>query len=137
MNAITHQQNVPAPAHEGNRILTLVEVAAEFRVTPRWLREVVRARKIPVLRKGRIIRFDRIALDALNESLRCRSASPAALPPAPLPSPALSPDAAFAAALRLTTRASPARKRPPSKPRSCEPSGTGNVVPLAHSAKRR
>ena len=52
------------------RILTLQETAEMFRVSPRWLRETVNALGIPVLRKGRVIRFDNIAIESLKEAMR-------------------------------------------------------------------
>ena len=97
---------------------TLVEVAADLRVRPRWLRELVRAKQIPVLRRGRVIRFDDVARCALDEALRAPSSKS---PPRPLMTrPAqfvpMSPDAAFAAALKATApvrRAPGGARRPP------------------------
>src|SRR5207237_660691 len=92
----------------------------------------IRRYSIPVLRSGRLIRFDAYALAALEEVLRqsCRSPSPAAPAPAPSRSQALSPARAFAAALRATMPNSRRRKPPPSKRISSEPHGTANVEAL-------
>ena len=69
-------------------ILTLAEVAARYRFTERWLRDFIRARGLPVLHTGRQIRFDALALNALDQALR-RPAKPAAAEiSASLPSPA-------------------------------------------------
>jgi hypothetical protein len=114
----------------------LAEVAAGFGVTPRWLRELVRAENIPVLRRGRVIRFDALALRALEEALRSPSKSPAGPTPARSRSPALSADAAYAAALKATSPPSPARKPPRSKRNCCATPGTGNVVAFAASPRR-
>src|SRR6516225_1407669 len=57
--------------------LTLAEVAELRRFTPRYLRELIRRHQIPVLRSGRLIRFDALSLFALEEALRCRSRRPA------------------------------------------------------------
>ncbi|MBF6560526.1 MAG: helix-turn-helix domain-containing protein [Candidatus Binataceae bacterium] len=114
---------------------TLAEIAAELDVTPRWLREMVRDEKIPVLRRGRVIRFDNLAIRAIEESLRSPSKSSAGATPARSPSLALSPERALDAALKATTRPSPARKRRPSKRSSCATPGTGNVVALRASPR--
>src|SRR5215472_12259511 len=66
------------------RDLTLVEVAELRRFTPRYLRELVRRHGIPVLRSGRLIRFDALALNALEEALRCRSGLSAGNQPGPV-----------------------------------------------------
>ena len=51
------------------RDLTLAEVVELRRFTPRYLRELVRRHQIPVLRSGRLIRFDTLSLCALEEPL--------------------------------------------------------------------
>src|SRR3984893_4330485 len=133
---------VEVPADERSRStmperdLTLAEVAELRRFTPRYLRHLVRRHRLRVLRSGRLIRFDKVALCALEEALRCRSPSPAADPPARSPSPAMSADAAFAAALRATTPSSPRKKPRRSRPSSCAPPGTENVVAFGLSPKR-
>src|SRR5215472_13003863 len=88
---------------EPQRDLTLAEVAELRRFTPRYLRELIRRHQIPVLRSGRLIRFDALSLCALEEALRCRSPSSVANQPAPSQSPGLSPGRAVAAALKATT----------------------------------
>src|ERR1700757_2702731 len=93
------------------RDLTLAEVAELRRFTPRYLRELIRRHQIPVLRSGRLIRFDALSLRALEEALRCPSPSSAESRPEPSRSPALSPGRAFAAALRATTPSSPRKKQ--------------------------
>lgn len=122
-------------------LLLLPEVAERYRVTPRWLRELVRTLKIPVLRKGRVIRFDDLAIRALEEALRSPSKSPAAATPAR--SPSLAPsnlpmdgECAYDAALKATTPPSPARKRRRSKPDCCATPGTANVVAFGASRRR-
>src|SRR6516165_9305864 len=94
------------------RDLPLAEVAELRRFTPRYLRELIRRYQIPVLRSGRLIRFDALSLRALEDVLRCHSPSSVANQPAPSQSPGLSPERAFAAALKATTPSSP-RKKPP------------------------
>lgn len=89
---------------------TLAEVADQLRVRPRWLRELVRERGIPVLRKGRVIRFDALALRAIEETMRAPAKSIEPRPPAraarDLP---MDPDTAMAAALKALA---PAAKKP-------------------------
>src|SRR5215470_3494492 len=82
------------------RDLTLAEVAELRRFTPRYLRELIRRHQIPVLRSGRLIRFDALSLSALEEALRCHSLSSGANRPERSQSQALSPARAFAVALR-------------------------------------
>src|SRR5215475_1470089 len=102
----------------GRAVLTLAEVAELHRFRPRYLRAFIRRHGIPVLRSGRLIRFDALALCALEEALRCPSPSPAAVPVAVLsPPPALSPAVAYANALRATTPNSPRKRRQPSRQR--------------------
>src|ERR1700738_1785136 len=106
------------------RDLTLDEVAPLRRFTPRYLRELVRRHSIPVLRSGRLIRFDRAALLALEEALRCHSKSHAGPAPAPSRSAALSPERAYASALRATTPRLRPKRQAPSKLPCSEPHGT-------------
>lgn len=121
---------------------SLPEIAGEFGLSERWLREFVNAKKIPVLRpspRSRIILFDAIALRVLTETMRAAPAPSLAAPaePALCPSPSLAVriparsrsraasisrtdgSSAFAAALSLTTPNSPPRKPPRSKRASC------------------
>src|ERR1700739_2590847 len=101
--------------------LTLAEVAEIRRFTPRYLRELVRRHQIPVLRSGRLIRFDALSLRALEEVLRCHSPSPAASLPARSRLAARSPGNAYDAALKATTQSSRPKKLPPWRPKSSEP----------------
>ena len=103
------------------RLLTVVEVAELYGYQKRYILELIHRHGIPVLGTRRMIRFDRVALDALEEALRFRSLSLAANRPVPLPSPGASPDAAFNAALKRLTRGSPKKKPRSSKPSSCGP----------------
>src|SRR5260370_28006775 len=116
--------------------LTLAEVAGLRRFTRRYLRELIRRHQIQVLRSGRLIRFDALALCALEEALRWRSPSPAAGQLAPSPSRALSPASAFAAALKATTPSSRPERQPHSKPKSSAPRRTASGVELAPSQRR-
>src|SRR6516164_6208157 len=102
------------------RDLTLAEVAELRRFTPRYLRELIRRHKIPVLRSGRLIRFDALSLSVLEDVLRCPSPSPVGNLAAPSRSPAQSPERAFAAALKATTPNSLRKKPSLSKPISSE-----------------
>src|SRR6516225_9617464 len=94
--------------------LTLAEVAELRRFTPRYLRELIRRYQIPVLRSGRLIRFDALSLRALEDVLRCPSPSPAANPAVHSRLPALSPVNAYAAALKATSSPSLAKRPLPS-----------------------
>jgi hypothetical protein len=49
------------------RPLTLAEVAEHYRFSERKLRRFVREHDVPVLREGRDIRFDALALSTLAE----------------------------------------------------------------------
>lgn len=101
---------------------TLAEVADQLRVRPRWLRELVRAKNIPVLRSGRVIRFDELALRALEETMRAptKSVEPRAPARAARNLP-MDVETAMAAALKALTP--PAKK--PSAPRRKLVSRTG------------
>jgi hypothetical protein len=75
---------IPAASYK-----TLEEVAAELRVSPRWLRGYVQGR-VPFLKVGRSsLRFDKRALAALEDELRVMPSGPFKRPPyrngAPLP----------------------------------------------------
>ena len=112
---------------------TLAEVADQLRVRPRWLRELVRERGIPVLRKGRVIRFDALALRALEETMRVPAKSVERRPPAraarDLP---MDPDTAYAAALKAL--APPAKKPAPARRKLI--SRTGRDKRLDFAAER-
>src|SRR5262249_21375079 len=127
-------RSLSMPALE--RDLTLAEVAELRRFTPRYLRELVRRHQIPVLRSGRLIRFDTLSLCALEEALRCHSPSSGVNRPEHSQSPALSPARAFAAALKATTPSSQPRKPQRSKRSSSALPGMGNVVVLAPSRRQ-
>lgn len=123
--------------------ITLDEMADQLQVTSRWLRKVVKDNAVPVLRRGRIIRFDALARAALQEALRqpCPSKSSGEKTPRPSPSPApssyrMARGSAFEHALALTTSASPRKKPAHSKRASSETPITGNVVALGPSARR-
>jgi hypothetical protein len=115
----------------------LAAVAGELGVKERWLRRFIQRHRIPVLRSGRIIRFDDLALRALEEAMRCRSESPAGTETAPLrlaagsTMPTVRSDE-FANALNLTSGRSPKKKPPRSRRDSCATPGTasGQVVAL-------
>src|SRR5262252_4638277 len=91
---------------------TLEEIAAQYRFTPRYLRELIRKHALPVLRSGRLVRFDALALAALEEVLRCPSPSPVADQPARSPSVGMLAERAYSAVLRATIPSSPGRKQP-------------------------
>src|SRR5271165_1745976 len=115
--------------------LTLAEVAGLRRFTRRYLRELIRRHQIPVLRSGRLIRFDALALCALEEALRWRSPSPAASQLAPSPSRARSRASASSAARKAMTLLLPERKPRRSKPKSSVPLGMANGVAPSPSTK--
>lgn len=120
---------------------TLAEMAAALGVKPRWLRELVQERHIPVLRKGRVIRFDAIAIRAVEDSLRCRLKSSAEKTPVRSPSSGrstgpMAPEAALDAALKATTAGSLAKKPRRSKRNFSATPGTGNVVAFEHSQRQ-
>src|ERR1043166_626435 len=54
-----------------DRIYTLEEVAKRFHFELRWLREFIKARKLPYLGTRNQMRFNSCALAALEEALRC------------------------------------------------------------------
>jgi hypothetical protein len=126
------------------RVQTLGEVAEQYRFSERWLRDFIRTRGIPVLHTGKQIRFDGLAIVALEEALRkpCPSPSPdAKTAPARSPSPAASHyptvrGSAYERALNLTASSSPRKRPQPSKLKSSETPGTANVVALDRSRKR-
>jgi hypothetical protein len=127
-----------------DRAFTLDEVAECYRFTPRWLRDFIRTHNIPVFHTGKQIRFDGLAIVALEEALRrpCPSKS-ADAKTAATRSPSAAPSnypmargSAFEHALNLTAPTSRAKKPPPLKQKSSATPGTGNVVALAPSRKR-
>lgn len=123
-----------------DRLLTSAQVADRFQFSERYLRMLVRRHGIRVLRSGRLIRFDDLAIRSLEEALRCHAqedcGSRAVEIPAPSRSSVRLPGNAYESALNLTTVASPKKKPPLSRRRSSEPDGTGNVVALDRSGRR-
>ena len=57
----------------GDPPLTLAEVAEHYRMPERQLRALIRQKQVEVLRYGRTVRFDRHALDSLEEAMRRRA----------------------------------------------------------------
>jgi hypothetical protein len=122
---------------------TLAEVADQLQVKERWLRALVNSKDIPVLRRGRVIRFDAFALRSLEEALRqCPSKSPAG--PTPAPSPSRAPlnyptarGSAFDDVLKLTIGGSPKKKPTRPKSKSSVMPGTASVVGLDFSRRPR
>src|SRR5215475_14142112 len=124
-------------------ILTFAQVVDRYQFTRRKLRNIIRKFSIPVLHYGGDIddiRFDDVALTALDEALRCPSKSSAANLRAPsrsrvryaqLPATA----SAYNDVLALTTSPSP-KEKPPASPPKSTPAESGNVVPIGHSPKR-
>jgi len=55
---------------DSERMRVLEEVAAEFHMTPRRLREAIKALRVPVLKRGRIVLFDDFAIAALQAAMR-------------------------------------------------------------------
>ena len=121
---------------------TLEEVAADMKVSARWLRNVVRERNIPVLRRGRVIRFDQPAINALEEALRCPDMPPVSASlsdriPARSRSSARSTGNEYDRALKAAAPSLRAKKPPFSKQSSYAPTGTANVVALDPSRRPR
>lgn len=54
--------------------LSLDEAAAYLNVKPRYMRRLVEQRRVPVLRFGRLLRFNVADLDAFIEKSRAESA---------------------------------------------------------------
>src|SRR5215475_5542475 len=109
-------------------ILTFAQVVDRYQFTRRKLRNIIRKFSIPVLHYGGDIddiRFDDVALTALEEALRCPSPSSAEKVRARLRSPARSasrmvPQSEYNVEQRATALLSRARKRPSLKLRSSE-----------------
>ena len=88
-------------------LFTFSETALRLRIAERTLRLLVARHKPPVIKAGRRVLFDELAINHLIENLRCPSKSPPA-PKAPCSgSPAPSAANAFERALALTTSPSP------------------------------
>ena len=121
---------------------TLAEVAAEWRFTPRRLRDIIKRHGILVFRAGRDFRFDDAAKRALEEALRTaprlaeesfreRSRFRAASAAAMKERIAVRRDAgtAYARALALTTVPSRTKKRPSSMPGAGETRVKADAAP--------
>src|ERR1700730_13458862 len=130
-----------------DRVFTLAEVADSFHLKEPWLRDFIRRRGIPVLRSEKLIRFDRLALDALTEALRdpCPStvfgASKATRRPSRSAATSTRRTAPGSTIDRLRNRLRPtppsSKRKSPQSPRSfTEPSGSANVVALDPSGTR-
>src|SRR5215472_12338252 len=121
-----------------DRYLTLDDAAELFSFTPRYLRELIRRHQIPVLKSGRLIRFDATALHALEEALRCRSKSSRESKLGRSPSPVRyasvpARGSEFNNALVATTPSSPPKKQRSSRQKFSAPIGmAGNVAALNH-----
>jgi hypothetical protein len=117
---------------------TLAEVAERYRFTERWLRDFIRKHNIPVFHTGKLIRFDALAIAALEEALRrpCSKSSDAPIP-AVSKSKALSRDSAFDRLLKLRQSRLREKKRPHSKLVSSESNSTADskIVPIGHSPR--
>ena len=117
-------------------IKTLAQVAEEWQVEERWLRETIRTMHVAVLRRGRIILFDDVAINSLKEAMRCHYGSTKGKGGQGSTSRARSPGKSYENALRLTAP-QPREKRPPySKSKSSAGSISANVVALRPLAKR-
>lgn len=124
------------------RALSRHEAAARLGISVRHLFDLVREHSVPVLRPGRRVLFDEVALAILERSIRCPCASNAektlarfglsepSVPPAPRKA------SAFAAALALTTPPRREKKPPSWRQRSSEAPGTVNVLSIAASRRR-
>ena len=121
---------------------TLEEVAAQYRFSERKLRELIKKHNLPVLQSGkRLIRFDRLALNALEEALRrpCLIGSPpekTATERSQSRGRTRSPAAALDSARKAITDALQ-RKRPGSSRRNISGKNTsGEVIPIRRSRKQ-
>lgn len=108
--------------------LTRQQAADRLAISERHLRKLEALHSIPVLRAGRAIRYDDLALRTLQEALRCPSKSPAAKDRALGKSPVPSMDSAYEKALKLLTPPSPTR---------CASKGKGNFTVLRFTGQRR
>jgi hypothetical protein len=116
---------------------TLEEVAEAFRVSPRWLRETMKALSVPVLRRGRIILFDDVAISSLEEAMRCRSESYAGKTAATRSrSSGRSVGSQYDSALKATAPQPREKKHRSSRPKSSGGTTSGNVVALIPSRRR-
>jgi hypothetical protein len=98
---------VPSVGTQSNpRYRLYAEVAAELRLPVRTLRELVRRHRPPVLKAGKRVLFDDVAIADLVEKLRCPSKSSNAPKPDSCGSWGPSSASALEKALALTTRSS-------------------------------
>lgn len=116
--------------------LTRGQVAERLGVSVKTLDRLLRRHPVPILKVGRLIRFDDHAITYLREVV-CRSTSAAE----PTPAPSIS-SAAFVrpvpprvssldAALQLTTPSSRAKRPRRSRPNTSAPCGTESELPRA------
>jgi hypothetical protein len=114
-------------------------VALTLGISPRTLRRLERTHGIPVLRVGRQVRYDRLAIAALEEACRSKSAPVEVVKvygsPAPLPLPARRKGSASADVLAAMMQDLQQKKRPRLSGRSCETTTTENVVAFVAGQK--
>ena len=123
-----------------DRADTLAEVAERYRFTERWLRDFIRKHNIPVFHTGKQIRFDGLAIAALEEALRrpCHSVSNSEKTDrAPIRSRGPSRGSAYERLLNLESSLSRVKKPRRSKPDSSANSSTENVVVLGSMPRSR
>jgi hypothetical protein len=121
---------------------TLAEVAERYRFTERWLRDFIRKHNIPVFHTGKQIRFDGLAIAALEEALRrpyYSASSSEKSDRAPIKSPGPSRGSAYERLLNLENSLSRVKKAPRSRlvfsgNNSMEDQ---NIEPIGHSPKSR
>lgn len=97
-------------------ILTMDEVAARYQLTRRKLFKIIRKFNLPVFRYADDIRFDEVAIAALERALRGHpSAQPkikvVASMPAPVPAESAAPPSAKSSARRVEELLRQARRR--------------------------
>lgn len=99
-------------------ILTMDEVAARYQLTRRKLFKIIRKFNLPVFRYADDIRFDEVAIAALERALRGHPSAPAqpkikvvASMPAPVPAESAAPPSAKSSARRVEELLRQARRR--------------------------
>jgi hypothetical protein len=90
-----------------SELLTLADVCIRFHISDRRARGIVKLHRVPVLKPGRKLLFDEVALRAFTEACRCSTVPPAQPVPTPRGSRAVAGD--FARALALADAQSPKR----------------------------
>jgi hypothetical protein len=114
------------------------EEASRCGISPRTLRNLIKRLDAPVLRSGRVVRFDAHCHAILTEKMLCQpqsatpdpgSKSPRAKARSRSTSAAQSPESVYLKALKLATQGSPKKRAPPAKRSS-------TVVPFTGSAPR-